>query len=169
MKRLGLRLFIFLIVMMVAACGHSIEDETEKAEIQTEEALRNKPEQINETVGPVQFHLPSGLSVEEESPNNIILVKGTHPYVLFYNPNENSESEALYENTKQNADRIIVDKTFPDSDKFGYLLIIKADDSFYEITTGIGGIKATTKSTVDQVASDAEMMINIVASTKVNE
>ena len=107
--------------------------------------------------------------IKEESPNNIILVKGTHPYILFYNPNEDSNSEALYETTKQSGENIIVDKTFTFEDQFGYLLIFEADDSYYEIAAGIGGIKATTKSTVENVAKDAEMMMSIVASTNIQD
>ena len=168
MKKFAVSLFIGFAALMIAACGN-IEEEKMKAETKVEEAFRNKLEDTNQTLGAVQFHLPSELMIKEESPNNIILVKGTHPYILFYNPNEDSNSEALYETTKQSGEKIIVDKTFTVEDQFGYFLIFEAGDNYYEIAAGIGGIKVTTKSTVENVAKDAEMMMSIVASTNIQD
>ncbi|HEY4553642.1 MAG TPA: hypothetical protein VIG80_10635 [Bacillaceae bacterium] len=167
MKRIAASMVIVLLAMTIAACGSSIEKEKTKAETNAKEAFQATPQKSNEEYGAIQFYVPSGLTVKDKSPNNIIMEKGSHPYILFYNPNETANSEALYNLVKNNANEVVADQTFKADDRFGYLVIFEAGDGLYEITAGIGGVKATTESTVKTVAEDAELLMQIASSAEV--
>lgn len=169
MKQITAVILIMLTMILLAACGGSIDKEKSIAETNVKKAFQEKPKATNENVQSIQFHLPPEFTIKEELPNNIILQKGTHPYILFYNPNEEAGSKALYELIKEHEDEIVVNKTFSEEDRFGYLVIIKTANGQYEVTTGIGGIKGTTETTAKNVAADAELLMKIVASTVIKE
>jgi len=160
---------ILLGVLIIAACGKTIEEEKVKAEGNVEKAFEAKSENANEEIQSIKFNLPSGFSIKDESPNNIILEKGDHPYILFYNPNEDHKSKALYDGVVENANKVITNKTFSDEERFGYLVINEMDKEMYEVTVGIGGIKATSESDLKNLATDAELLMKVVKSTSFKE
>ncbi|MBS4208638.1 hypothetical protein [Bacillus sp. FJAT-50079] len=168
MKKIAVFLVMVVITILFTGCGGSLEQQKEKAIVRAEQAFTNKLDK-NETLQAIAFHRPSGLTVKEDKPNNIILEKGSHPYILFYNPIVPSSSEELYELEKNQEGQMIVDKTFSVEDRFGYLLIMDAGDNKYEVTAGVGGVKATTESTVKQLESDAGYLMEMVASAQLSE
>ncbi|MEK3890333.1 hypothetical protein [Bacillus sp. FSL K6-3431] len=168
MNKITVCLMIAITVLFIAACGKSFEKEKVKAEDHAEQAFLNISP-INETLDTIAFHLPTGLSIKNEEPNNIILEKGTHPYILFYNPNEDMKSEELYEMEKSNAENIVVDRTFNDDNRFGYLIIIEQGEDLYEVTVGIGGVKATTESKLNNIVTDTDVLMKMVSSAKIKE
>ncbi|MFK4997397.1 hypothetical protein ACI2OX_07120 [Bacillus sp. N9] len=44
-----------------------------------------------------------------------------------------------------------------------------AGNNKYEVTAGVGGIKATTESTVKQLETDSGYLMEMVASAQLNE
>ncbi|CAM3915786.1 LptM family lipoprotein [Lederbergia lenta] len=168
MKKITLCLMMAFTAIFIAACGQSFEEEKVKAENRAEQAFLNISP-INETLDEVEFHLPTGLVVKNEEPNNVILEKGSHSYILFYNPFENMDSEALYKTEKSNEENILVDRTFKKDNRLGYLIIMDDGDGLYEITTGVGGVKVTTESELKDLSKDAELLMKIASSTKINE
>ena len=167
MKKYRLSLSVLFVVILLVACSSSIESEKVNAEEKTKVAFEKQSIQTNQSLQFIDFYLPSGIVVKEEMPNNIILDKGSHPYIVFYNPNEDSQSKVLYETAKKSAEHIVHEKTFTKDDQFGYLLINQAHEGLYEISVGIGGIKATTETKVNNLAEDAEMMMEIVSSAHI--
>lgn len=170
MKRVIASTSILCVLILLAACGASIEKEKVKAEENVKQAFQDKPKEPNQEVQSIKFNLPTGIAIKEETPNNIILENKDEPYILFYNPNEDLESKALYDVAVQIPEQdLVVNKTFTDDHRFGYLVIAKTGDDLYVVTTGIGGIKATAKSKVKTVAEDAKVLMQIVASTEVTK
>ncbi|MBS4175982.1 hypothetical protein [Lederbergia citrea] len=169
MKKIVASFIIIFTAMIIAACGTSIDKEKINAEANAKKVFQEKSKGVNEEIQSIQFHLPSGVSIKDKSPNNIILEKGKQPYILFYNPIENKQSEELYEMSKTNSDKMVVDQIFKADNRFGYLLIKDAGDNIYEVTAGVGGVKATTNSTVGSIAKDAELLMTMAASTVVKE
>ncbi|MBS4200043.1 hypothetical protein KHA93_10285 [Bacillus sp. FJAT-49732] len=169
MKKMVVSALIILSVFIIAACGKSIDKEKIKAEENVEKAFQEKPADTNEEIQSITFNLPAGFTIKDESPNNIILEKGDQTYILFYNPNEESNSKALYDGVVDHANKVIVNKTFSDKERFGYLVINEMDKNMYEVTVGIGGIKATSESDLKSLATDAEALMNIVNSTSLQE
>ncbi|MBW8349305.1 hypothetical protein K0H71_07590 [Bacillus sp. IITD106] len=169
MKKIIVSAIIMFGVLIIAACGKSIDEEKVKAETNVEQAFQTKPAEANEEVQSIKFNLPTEFTIKDESPNNIILEKGDYTYILFYNPNEQANSKALYDGVMENANKVIVNKTFSDKDRVGYIVINETGKEMYEISVGIGGVKATTESDLKTLASDAELLMKIVNSTSIKE
>lgn len=167
-KKLTLCLILAVTAIFIAACGLSFEKEKVKAEERVKEAFINIPES-NKNLESIQLNLPAELVIKEEKPNNIILEKGSHPYILFYNQHENMKSEELYKHAKSNVDQILVDRTFKENDRFGYLLIIDAGNNEYQITAGVGGVKASTKSKLNTLVKDSELLMEMASSAIIND
>lgn len=164
--------YFFLILvwctLILYGCGTSIEEEKALAEEITEKIFNSEQEESNEELEHIAFYLPDNMEVKEAQPNNIVLEKRGHPYLLFYNQYEERNSEAIYESMIQVEDQtsIISKKTFSDGERFGYLVIIQIDENTYEVTTGIGGVKITTESKLDDIQEHAETSMTIVHSVK---
>ncbi|MBS4195068.1 hypothetical protein [Lederbergia citri] len=169
MKKIVASIMIMFSVLIIAACGKSIDEEKVKAETNVEKTFQAKSEEANEEVQSIKFNLPTGFTIKDESPNNIIMKKGDHTYILFYNPNEQSDSKALYDGVVENANKVIVNKTYLDKDRVGYIVINETDKELYEVSVGIGGVKATTESDLKTLAADAELLMKIVNSTSIKE
>ncbi|MCJ8009559.1 hypothetical protein ACFFF5_13565 [Lederbergia wuyishanensis] len=169
MKKMIVSALIMFSVLIIAACGKSIDEEKVKAEANVEKVFQAKPEEANEEVQTIKFNLPTGFTIQDESPNNIILKKGDDTYILFYNPNETSDSKALYDGVVEHADKEVINKTFQKNERFGYLVINESEKELYEVTVGIGGIKATSESDLNHLAADAELLMKIVNSTMMQE
>lgn len=168
MKKIIVCLVMALTAIFIAACGKSLEEEKVKAENSAEEAFLNIPS-INKNLDEVKLHLPPGLIVKTEEPNNVIMEKNSHSYILFYNPFESMDSEALYKTEKGNKGNTLVDRTFKEDDRLGYLIVKDDEGGLYEITAGVGGVKVTTESELKGLAKNAELLMKIASSTKINE
>jgi len=163
MKKTWTGIFVIIAVLMLAACG-SIDKEAGKAEAAAKKAFEKQPAAPNEKAESIEFHLPKDLAIKEKKPNNIMLNKEKHTYLLFYNPNEESSSEALYKVLKNNEEDIVLDKTYKADDRFGYYVVSEAEGGKYEITAGIGGVKGTTETTAKNLAADSKLLMEIVRS-----
>ena len=159
---------IIFSMLFIAACGASIETEQDKAVEQAEKAFNGEPEVANQEIQSIEFYLPADISIKDDKPNNIILDKRDHPYILFYNPNEKEDSQALYNLLLDTDQPLIVNQTFTKDQRFGYLVITEIEEEeTYEVTAGIGGTKATTESAVKNVSEDAKILMEIVRSRSI--
>ncbi|MEH7115303.1 hypothetical protein V7124_23545 [Neobacillus niacini] len=132
------------------------------------DALNEKAKKPNKKSADINFYLPFGYEVAEESPNNIILKNGSKQYILFNNPQENKRSDVVYQSTiAQNKD-IEVNEQFKESDQFGFLIIKKLEEDMNEMTIGIGGTKITTLIKTSSMKNEAVVMAQMIKSV-VNE
>ncbi|MES1044837.1 hypothetical protein FOA22_10090 [Heyndrickxia oleronia] len=156
---------VFICLMMViSGCSHSLKDENDDAIKNVEEAFNHKSEKITDGSNNVKFYLPFGMSIKDESPNNVI-IKGKNDYILFYNQNEKEDSKIVYQMSKPEKN-LVVDHTIINKKQFGYLIVSKVEKDMYEVTVGIGGIKMTTESKEKNISANASKMMRVVKSVQ---
>jgi len=169
---------VFIITCITAialfGCGMSTEKALEKSEAAVSKQFSEKKE-TNTTAGNLKLYLNSKLQVDEEMENNVLLLKGDHPIVLFHNPIVEPSSDQLFEQAKNTDGKIIQEKTFThedDNDELGYLLIIdhgEEKEEDYEVIVGIGGVKATTNAKTKELEELTGLMMEVVASVELAE
>jgi hypothetical protein len=167
MKKINSIFYIIICLgLILSACSNaSIKEEQKKAEERVVELFKGEHKKPNTESDGLNFYMPTGVSIDQSKKNNIILKRGKKVYILFYNPNEGRSSEVIYQSTLEPTEKYRVNKTFTDQDgRFGYLLIRDIAEDEYELVVGVGGVKITTQTDADEIAFDAELMIEIASS-----
>jgi hypothetical protein len=158
-------LIVILSILLLSACGKSSFKAESKETIEAvKEALNEKAKKPNKKSGDINFYLPFGYEIEDESANNIILKNGSKQYILFNNPQENKVSDVVYKSTVAQNKDLDINEQFKKSDQFGYLIIKKLDDDMNEMTIGIGGTKITTLIKTSSMKNEAAVMTQMVKS-----
>lgn len=129
-------------VLFIGGCG---EKEAEiQAELKQEipTYMAAQAEKATVTEENLSFYLPEGSKVIAKQENNVTLKTEYGEFVIFANPVEANDSQTNYEILKKmNKEKnVFIDETF-DADGFQYVYIIK--DKKYEVSVGVGGVKAS--------------------------
>ena len=161
-KRLSL---LLVSIILLSACSASFKEEQIKANAAVKEAFYSSPKTTNKENKEIEYYLPFGYEVEEETSNNVLLKNGSKSYILFYNQHEDLASKVVYEATIAQKE-YDVNETFEEEDKMGFLLINQVDENLNELIVGIGGVKLTSQSKTKNIASDAAVMMEIAHSVK---
>src|SRR3954447_4098120 len=75
---------IMIAVFLLSACGKAnFKAESKETIKAVKDALNEKTKKANKKSGEIDFYLPFGYEVEDESPNNILLKNGSKKYILF--------------------------------------------------------------------------------------
>jgi hypothetical protein len=161
-------IYLMLIVGLLTGCFASVEEVSTETVASVEQAFKAKPVEPNNTEKSFSYFLPSDMNVESAGQNNVILQKGEQLFILFVNPNEPKDSTEMYESTvqKTSKDKDIVNETFKDDSRFGYVKVEEIENKSYEVSVGIGGVKITTESKLSEVSVTAEQMMQIVSSVE---
>lgn len=152
-------------VFLLGACSSSFSEDKVEAKEAVANTFKSTPEKTNNSTEDIDYHLPFGVEVEEESPNNVLLKNGSRTYILFYNQLEKDDSKVVYESTVKQQQEWDVNETFEKDGKFGYMLVKTPKEGQYQLIIGIGGVKLTTET--DNIKKDAETMMKIANSVKV--
>ncbi|WP_210364883.1 hypothetical protein [Bacillus sp. REN3] len=163
-KAIGLAI---MAVLLLGACSASFSEQKSEAKEAVGNVFNGKPEEANNSSKDIKYHLPLGVEVKEEAPNNILLVNGSRTYLLFYNQHEGADSKVVYESALKQEKDWDGNETYTKDGKFGYMLIKKVKDDTYQLIVGIGGIKLTTETKAKNIKKDAEEMMKIANSVKV--
>lgn len=165
--KIAAALLLIISVILLSACSASLEEEQDAAKDAAEEAFSQTPEKTNHKSDNIEYYLPFGVEVKEESPNNIILKNGSKTYILFYNPHEGPDSEVVYDATVNQKKEYDVNETYTKDGYRGFLLINSGKKDENELIVGIGGVKISTQSKTKHLSSDAATMMEIINSVKV--
>jgi ABC-type Fe3+-hydroxamate transport system substrate-binding protein len=158
-----------LLVLVLSACGKSsFKTESKEAITSVETTLAEEVKKPNKKSEEIQFYLPFGFEIKDESPNNIILKNGSKTYILFNNPQENEESDVVYNATAAQYEDLDVKKEFKQDKKLAFILIKQMDEGINELTVGIGGTKITTQVKTSSLKNEAKVMTQIVSSVENN-
>ncbi|GLB58551.1 hypothetical protein [Cytobacillus sp. NCCP-133] len=168
-RKMTAALLLFISVILLSACSASLEEEQTAAKNAAEEAFNKTPEKTNHKNEDIEYYLPFGVEVKEESPNNIILKNGSKTYILFYNPHEGTDSQVVYDATLQQKKEYEVNETYTKDGHRGFLLINNGNKDENELVAGIGGVKISTQSKTKHLSSDAATMMEIINSVKVKK
>ena len=152
-------------VFLLSACSASFSEQ--KAEIKEEVAttFESQPEKANNSTKDIDYYLPTGVNIDKETPNNVLLKNGEKIYILFYNQHEKEDSKVVYDSTVKQQKEWDANETFSKDGKFGYLLVKQLKEDHYQLIVGIGGVKLTTET--ENVKEDAEAMMQIANSVKI--
>ena len=164
--------FLLLLIpfFILSACSASIEDVKEETKENVEASFTDERKSPNEELKDFSLYLPFGMKVDDTDPTNTIIKKGDQIYILFINPIESMDSRVVYESTLKNAGEFIINETFEEKDKFGFLLVREInDDGKYELTVGIGGYKLTTDTDASEMADNAGKMMEILSSIQLKK
>ena len=156
-------LIVFLMSILAVGCS-GIERQVDKAVTATVSAFRDEAPQPNTKAGRIKVYLPKNFKIDEEHENNLILKSGQQAYILFVNPNENSESSQLFLMAKEQKSHYLTMESFQNDDKFGFISIMELSEEKYELAVGSGGVKLTTKTGKEDLKNEAEKMMEIVSS-----
>ncbi len=163
MLKKGIVAYVLMLVLLTG-CGASPTEVAKDTHSVVEQAFQSEPPEPNQTDTSLQYFLPSDMQVESEGENNLILKKGDQLFILFINPNEDENSEVMYQTTAPKTDTDILNETFKDENRFGYVKVEAIEEKSYEVSVGIGGIKMTTVSDLRHIEDAAEQMMQIVSS-----
>ena len=159
----GILLLVYS-VFVLSACSANIKEEQIATNDAVSQVFNSTPKKTNNKNKDIRFYLPLGFEIKEKSSNNIVLKNGSKTYILFYNQQENQESQVVYKATINTKKNIKYKKTYQKDNRFGYLLIKDIDKNFQELTVGIGGVKITTEAKTKSMKSEAKAMMEIVNS-----
>jgi len=158
-------LFILTAVLILASCSNaSIKEEQKIAEANVMKVFKGKGKKPNTEAEGLNFYMPTGVSIEDTKQSNVILKRDSKVYILFYNPNESAKSEVVYQSTVSDTEKYRINKTFTHDNRLGYFVVRDTGEDEYEIVVGVGGVKLTTQTDADEIAFDAELMMEIASS-----
>lgn len=161
-------LLLFIALLLLTACSASIKEEQKAALETVKETFNKEPKAANNKNQDIEFYLPFGFEVKEETPNNIILKNGSKTYILFYNQHEAPDSKVVYETTLKLGEYDL-NETFTNKERLGYFLINHLEKDKNELIVGVGGVKITTEAKTKGLSAEATAMIDIVNSVKIND
>ena len=72
----------------------------------------------------------------------------------------------MYESTVSGAEKKIVNETYTDDNRFGYVQVEEMEEDNYEVSVGIGGVKMTTTCELKNVSESAQRMMVVVSSVE---
>lgn len=162
-------LFVALCMLMLAACGQTIEQKATAGIKNAEAVFTNESIATNKSIGHIKLYLPSGFNIEKGiDESNYTVVNGKDSYILFVNPNETEDSRLHYDlliNDKKS--NIIEDKTYEKDGVFGFSAINKQDEETYELVVSVGGVKISTISIKKKIDEKLQYMMEMAKSVKV--
>jgi hypothetical protein len=164
-----MRLVVSLLFAMILSvgCSASVDEKREETIKAVAEQMNKNPKDPNQNTEEIDYYLPFGFEVEEESPNNIILKNGSKTYILFYNQQENALSDVVYKSTLNRHEEFEIDQKWPEKNRFGYLLVSSLDEKdMNELIVGIGGVKLTSEVKTGSLTTEAAQMMEIVHSVQ---
>ncbi|NMD72729.1 hypothetical protein HHO41_21105 [Bacillus sp. DNRA2] len=163
----GALLFI-VAVLLLSACSANEKDAYKATEQKVSGVFNSAPKKVNNKNEAVHFYLPFGFEIKDKTQNNVLLKNGSKTYILFYNQHEGTNSKVVY-NATLDAKKYDYKKTYKKGDKFGFLLIHDLGEDKQELTIGIGGVKLTTETKTKSMKNDAEYMMQIINSVKMEK
>jgi hypothetical protein len=162
-----LAVLLILSIFLLLGCQASLDDQKEESIKAVQKQMNEKPKEANKEAQDIDFYLPFGYEIDEESPNNVILKNGSKTYILFYNQFENGQSDVVYKSTLNQHEEFEIDQKWEDKENFGFFLVEKLNDDINELTVGIGGVKLTSEVKTSSLATEAAQMMEIVNSVSV--
>ncbi|KAB8138328.1 hypothetical protein F9U64_05410 [Gracilibacillus oryzae] len=160
---------VVILLLLAAFIGISVwsivptEQVLEEAVDIAEEQFQQEKQSANHNVTNFSLYLPEGFEVEEEKSNNLVITRENQTYILFYNSFEDETSNLNYQAVQESGNQLKLE-SFEDNNRFSYISIIEEDSHSVQLQIGVGGVKVTTISQMDQLVYDAEQMMKMANS-----
>lgn len=160
-------LFVIILILL-SGCSATFEEKQKEAFDAVKTSFEKSPAETNKSNEDIQYYLPFGFEIKEETPNNIILKNGSKTYILFYNLQEDAVSEVVLNATLQQKKYDVMEELHG-QEKLGFFLVKENNKQSNEVTVGIGGVKITSEVKTKGLKSEAEIMMKIVNSVQYNK
>lgn len=156
---------LLLLMVIVVSCSSMTEEE---ALLGVESAVKKnfsieKPDSNQETKQ-YSYFLLSGMKEVNKSKNNIVLEKEDSIFTVFYDQNLQLTDD-IYEEEKKKDKEALLFKKISESPT-GFVKVINIKNNIYELTIGLGGVKASTTTSKTELLDRAEDLANLVSSFK---
>ncbi|WP_246941310.1 hypothetical protein [Bacillus pinisoli] len=159
-------ILVFIAFSILLVGCSSIEDQLAETENVTNEAFELGAKGINMEEGAFTYYLPGSMERTSSEENNIILSEGKQTYILFVNPLEAKTSNIVYESSLHGDEEYLLNKTYENDDRFGFVQVLELEEGQYEVTVGVGGSKLTTVTKKNNIAESANKMMLIANSVR---
>lgn len=162
-------ILVIISALLLTACGQSLEERAAKGVKAAGEAFYANNAEPNEEIDGTKFYKPVGFKVEDDSDaHNIVLNKSDDLYILFINPNEQSDSRLFYDLLIADEKKNIIDEeTFTEGDTVGFAAVVQSENvDNIELIVSVGGIKMSTLIKENKIAANLPQMMEVVRSIK---
>ncbi|MDL4839387.1 hypothetical protein [Aquibacillus rhizosphaerae] len=166
MKRMkwNLSITLTILIILISGCSQSEEEALKEARTIAESTFNSNSVEVNQDLEHFSLYLPNNFEIIEETQSNLILEKSDQTYILFYNALEETTSELNYQ-AAESAGHFTLLESFENSDRFGYIGVVSSEEEdTYELQIGVGGVKITTYTSVNDMEEDAEAMMQMANS-----
>ena len=158
-----------LLVLVLTACGRTVEERTDEAMQTARDAFEMNRKQPTESIGEVEFYKPVGWKADMMKEEHTLLIsKRSQTYTANYDPNAKQDSHAYYELlTADTSKEFIQQQTFSDAGVFGFAAISAHGDSSVEVVTGTGPVQVTAIVPKEDLVAAIERMMEIARSVQI--
>jgi hypothetical protein len=157
-------IYISFAILLLVGCS-SIEEVVAEANTVASETFASGPKGINVEKDSFSYYMHSSMEEESSQVHNIILTEGKQTYILFVNSLEEKKSRVVYESTVVDQEYLL-NETFENKDRFGFVQILELEEKTYEVTVGVGGAKLTTETDKGNIVESTEKMMQIANSVR---
>lgn len=161
-------ILLVITCLVLVGCGQTLDERAAVGIDAAREAFKLNDKNRTDEIEGVKFYKPAGFSISDRTdPQNIVFMKNDEPYILFINPNEQSDSELFYDLLLADQEKKIIKKaTFSDQGVFGFAAVVKSGDDQVELITSVGGSKMTTLVKKNKIEENMTRMMEMVRSIK---
>ncbi|SDB93930.1 hypothetical protein SAMN05421734_10318 [Pelagirhabdus alkalitolerans] len=166
MKRFYIMMILLAVVIGLSACGVSEEEVVDSITEKTDEYFDVDSPAVTHEFALFDIYIPETAEITEEAENYLVIEDQNQTYILFSNNLEDPMSDSFYSQA-ETMDHHLLLESYEDDERFGYLQLSELEDD-YEIQIGIGGIRMTTHSSLDDAEQQLEKMSQIINSIEFN-
>ena len=167
MKRIIQYICLCSCVLLLSACGKTVEEKAQIAVAQAEELFEQPIKTTSANVNALELYLPANFRIESAgSDSNYKILHQGDAYILFINTLE-KDSRLYYELLQQDGTKqILQQQTFEQDGQFGFVAISQVGEQQYEMMASIAGNKLTTLTTERNMEKKLSTMVDIIRSVQ---
>ena len=164
MKKIVGLLFAMLTIslLLLSGCAPTEEEALNLVEEVAQEAFEGDTVEPNQEVEGFSLYVPDDFEIKEETQSNLLLESGDQMFILFYNALEATTSRLNYQTSEAN-DNYSLLQSFEDNERFGYVKVAETEED-YELQVGVGGVKITTQTTLENIEDNTTDMMKMATS-----
>lgn len=158
------------LIIFLSGCGLSEVDVIGDIEEAVEISFSSESPEPNGDFVNFSIYFPDHLTVIEESESNLIFEdQDDQTYILFHNPLEGPSSQSFYNAQKEHDQHLLLESYHDlEEDRFGYVKIASVNES-YELQVGVGGVRITTFTSLDDLEEDFNHLVTMMNSLSFHE
>jgi len=158
-------------IVFVSGCATSQKEAVQDSQKAVTTIFRDKIHNANAQADHFTYYKPSTLTISQKGEHNIIFHDfNENIYILFVNPVEDKLSKMNYEAALRDKNKGDTLKQFKAGNTFLYIYVkpLKGDKKVELVVDG-GGVKMSTKTTLDHLVEKSKIMAEMIHSVKIKK